>query len=107
MPRRVLLDECVPRQLRQELSGFDVRTVQEMGWAGVKNGPLIELAASHFDCLFTVDQEFASTYTGTASIGIVILEAGSTDPVKLRPHMVDVADALGRVRSGEVRRLGA
>jgi hypothetical protein len=40
---RVLLDECVPRQLRRDLEGFDVKTVQEMGWAGVKNGALLSL----------------------------------------------------------------
>jgi predicted nuclease of predicted toxin-antitoxin system len=27
---RVLLDECVPRQLRRDLEGFDVKTIQEM-----------------------------------------------------------------------------
>ena len=27
---RVLLDECVPRQLRRDLEGFDVKTVKEM-----------------------------------------------------------------------------
>lgn len=31
---RVLLDECVPRKLRRELPGHEVRTVAEMGWAG-------------------------------------------------------------------------
>ena len=39
-PVRVLLDERAPRKLRQELPGHDVSTLQEMGWAGLKNGPL-------------------------------------------------------------------
>ena len=42
---RVLLDECVPRALRHELPGHDVKTVAEAGWAGVKNGKLLRLAA--------------------------------------------------------------
>ena len=54
---RVLLDECVPRQLRRELTGFEVHTVQDMGWAGVKNGALLELAATQFDVLLTVDRD--------------------------------------------------
>ncbi len=41
---RVLLDECVPRKLKHELKGHEVSTVPEMGWAGVKNGALLELA---------------------------------------------------------------
>ena len=30
---RLLLDECVPRPLKGELTDFEVRTVVEMGWA--------------------------------------------------------------------------
>ena len=54
---RVLLDECVPRPLRMEFHPQVVRTVGEMGWAGVKNGALLELASAHFDVLFTVDRD--------------------------------------------------
>jgi len=39
--QRVLLDECVPRKLRRELPGHDVRTVVEMGRDGTKNGALV------------------------------------------------------------------
>lgn len=35
---RILLDECLPRELAQELIGPEVRTVQQQGWAGLKNG---------------------------------------------------------------------
>jgi hypothetical protein len=40
---RILLDECVPRRLRRELPGHDVRTVPEMGWSGARNGALLAL----------------------------------------------------------------
>ena len=56
---RVLLDECVPRQLRRDLKDFDVKTVQQMGWAGVKNGALLSRAAGEFDVVFTVDRGMA------------------------------------------------
>jgi hypothetical protein len=36
LPMRVLLDECVPRALRNDLPGHEVKTVAELGWAGVK-----------------------------------------------------------------------
>jgi hypothetical protein len=45
---RVLLDECVPRALRKELLGHEVKTVAEAGWAGVKNGELLQSAARQF-----------------------------------------------------------
>jgi hypothetical protein len=34
---KVVLDECLPRRLKQGLIGHDVKTVPEMGWAGIKN----------------------------------------------------------------------
>jgi hypothetical protein len=53
---RVLLDECVPRKLRNELPGHDVKTVADVKWAGTKNGALRQRAAAEFDVLVTVDQ---------------------------------------------------
>jgi len=38
---KVLLDECVNKRLKFHLSGFEVYTVNEMKWSGVKNGKLI------------------------------------------------------------------
>ncbi len=53
---RVLLDECIPRGLRRELSGHEVRTVPEMGWASRKNGELLRLAVeAAFDVFVTMD----------------------------------------------------
>ncbi|CAN5754435.1 hypothetical protein BH23GEM7_BH23GEM7_24340 [soil metagenome] len=52
---RVLLDDCVPQKRRRELPGHEVRTVVEAGWSGMKNGPLLRLAAEQFDVLLTVD----------------------------------------------------
>ena len=53
---RVLLDECFPRALRVELLGHEIMTVAEAGWAGVKNGALLQLAATRFEVLLTVDR---------------------------------------------------
>ena len=53
---RVLLDECLPRRLKHELPGHDVKTVPEMGWAGLRNGDLLRVAADRFDAFLTVDR---------------------------------------------------
>ena len=54
---RLLLDECVPRPLKGELTDFEVRTVVEMGWAGKKNGELLKLMMQEsFTILLTTDQ---------------------------------------------------
>ena len=36
--------------------GHDVRTVTEMGWSGIKKGPLLRRAGQEFDVFLTVDQ---------------------------------------------------
>jgi hypothetical protein len=54
---RVLLDEQLPRQLAPLLTGYDVRTVQQQSWAGLKNGQLLDAAeAADFAVLVTGDR---------------------------------------------------
>ena len=54
---KVLLDECVTKRLKSYLKDFEVFTVVEMGWSGVKNGKLISLCVNnHFDVLLTIDK---------------------------------------------------
>ena len=48
---RILLDACVPRRLANELSGHEVRTVPEMGWADLDDGLLLDAMAGLFDTL--------------------------------------------------------
>ena len=100
---RVLLDECVTRPLATTLPDFDVSTVRDMRWAGVKNGALIDLAAeAGFQAIFTVDREFGATYRDPLPLGVVILAARTTNPERLHPFMERVAEALNQVRKGEI-----
>ena len=55
---RVLLDECLPRRLKRELVGHEVRTAPEMGWASKRNGELLALAAGEFDVFLTAIEIF-------------------------------------------------
>ena len=100
---RVLLDECVPRALRAELPGHEVETVAEAGWAGVKNGALLQLAATRFDVILTVDRnlEYQQNFAGLA-IAVVVIDAPSNDIDVLRPLMPKVRDALPKAQPGVV-----
>ena len=83
------------------------KTVQQMGWGGIKNGKLLERAAGNFDVLFTVDRDFAGLGDQVAQpIGVVILQVGSTDCEALLPHMDAVNAAVAQVGPGEVLRIG-
>ena len=55
--RRVLLDHCVPRPFRSLLVGCAVSTANEMGWAELKNGELLDAAeAAGCEVLITADK---------------------------------------------------
>jgi PIN like domain len=54
---RILLDECVPRPLKRQLTQYEVKTVTEMGWAGTKNGQVLKkMQDAQFTIPLTTDQ---------------------------------------------------
>ena len=104
---RVLLDECVPRRLCLELSGHDVKTVPEMGWASKENGELLRLASPTFDVLITTDQKLSYQQdVASFDIGVIVLVARRTKLEFLRPLIREVQRVLKEIRPGEVRRVG-
>ena len=55
---RLLLDECLPKDFAGELSGHQVKTVPQAGWASISNGKLLRLIADSgkFDVFLTMDK---------------------------------------------------
>ncbi len=53
---RLLLDEGVARDVKNDLTGHEVHTVDDAGYKGLKNGELLRAAAEAYDVLITVDQ---------------------------------------------------
>ena len=104
---RLLLDECVPKRLKRELRGHEAKTVQDMGWAGITNGALLQVADGQFDALLTVDQgiEYQQNLSGL-SLSVVVMLAPSNDVDDLRPLLLGVERALASVRPGEIMRVG-
>ncbi len=104
----VLLDECLPRRLRDDLAGHEVRTVPEMGWAGKSNGDLLRLAAAQFDVFLTADRgiQYQQNLTDS-SIAVIALAAPSNDIGALRPLIPDVLRAMAKIRRSEFVRVGA
>ena len=104
---RVLLDECLPRRLKADLPDHEVRTAQEEGWSGMKNGALLQAASGRFDVFLTVDRNipFQQNLRGL-KIGILAMVAPSNRLADLRPLMAQVRQALPNVRAGQVLRVG-
>lgn len=54
---RLLLDENLPKRLKQDFLRHEVFTVREKSWNGVKNGELLKLLLeNNFDALLTFDK---------------------------------------------------
>ena len=54
---KILLDECVTKRLKQHLNEYEVFTVTEMHWNGLKNGKLLsECANNNFSLVLTIDK---------------------------------------------------
>lgn len=101
---RILLDECVPRPLRREIKGHDIRTIQEMGWAGKKNGELLALMArSGIEVLLTVDRSIRRQQNLTASgVAVLVMVAVSNRLAELVPLVPGVETALRSIQAGDV-----
>jgi hypothetical protein len=100
---RVSLDECVPRALCRELTGHEVKTVAEVGWPGVKNGELLQLAARRFEVLLTVDRnlEYQQNFAGL-ELAVIVVHVASNDISVLRPLMPAVLAAIAETKPGTV-----
>jgi len=100
---RILLDACVPRRLRDSLSGHEVRTAPEMGWGDLDNGALLDAMAGHFDVLVTVDKRLPQQQNiKDRPFGVVVLRAKSNRLSDLLPLVPGLVAALSRLESGVV-----
>jgi hypothetical protein len=106
---RLLLDECVPRPLKRELTGHEVSTVVEQGWSSKRNSELLRLMrAESFEGFLTVDQNLPFQQNVAASgIAVVVIVARTNRLKELRPLVPAILDALARVKRGEILRVGA
>lgn len=92
---RILLDEDIPRRLAPLLTGHEVATVPRCGWAGVKNGRLLALAATKFDVFVTMDQnlEFQQNLSNLPT-AILVIKAVSNRMEHLVPAIPNIMTAL-------------
>lgn len=83
---RLLLDESLPKKLRDHLPGHHIKTVVEMGWSGYKNGRLLTVASAGFDALITADKNMPHQQNpATLPLAVIILDAPSNELSRLLP----------------------
>jgi hypothetical protein len=109
---RILLDECVPRGLRRLVQGHVFVTVAEAGWAGKKNGALMQLvAANGYDVFLTVDKSVRFQQDlQSLPFAVILMSAPTNRLTDLAPLVPKLTAALATIQSGnfiEIRPDGA
>jgi len=99
--KQVLFDENMPRKLRRDLAPHEIRTVQEEGWSGSKNGELLRRMADRFEVLVTIDQRMRFQQN-LKQFSVVVIEVPDTRLRFLRELASRLRDAIDRVEAGEV-----
>lgn len=76
---KILLDESLPRRLKNDFVGHQVKTVTGAGWQGKKNGELLKLMEGKFDVFVTAYQNLSYQLNlHNTSIPIIIVKAETT-----------------------------
>lgn len=98
---KILLDECVDQRFGKLLIGHEVLTVQQSGWAGKKNGELLDLAATKFQVFITVDRNLHfQQHLPKIEISVLVLCARTNRLADLKPLAADVLSELNELQLG-------
>ena len=72
----------------REFTGYNIKTVPQMGWTGIKNGQLLGLASQEFDIFITVDNNLPFEQNlPQFNLAIIILQSQSN---RLVPKVLEV-----------------
>ena len=105
---RVFLDECVDWRLSRDLTGHDVKTAHQMGWATIKNGELLALASEHFDVFVTVDRNLTFQQNlSSFSIAVIVLQARTNRLADIRPLAPSLLAAIDAAQPGVAQFVGS
>ncbi len=99
---KLLLDECVPRRFKRDFVGYEILTIDEAGFKGLKNGNLINAASGIFEVLITVDKSIEHQQNKKdLPIAIIILSAKSNRYESLSPLVSEALKVLETIKTGE------
>ena len=98
---KILLDECVPLQVRQALPNHEVTTAQRMGWGGISNGDLLDKAEREGFKVFIVADKNLRDQQNLSSRRIAILELWTNHRPTLEKHFTEIRTAVEKLSAGE------
>jgi hypothetical protein len=102
---RVLLDENLPLRLAAEFEGHECSHVISLGWAGTKNGELLDLARREgFDVLITFDHGIPKDHDiSNQAVSVFVLKPQGQGLPAVRALLGEVLAALEVWQPGQVR----
>jgi predicted nuclease of predicted toxin-antitoxin system len=100
---KLLLDECVPKRLKQEFSGHEVFTIDKAGFKGLKNGNLLRAADGKYEILITVDKNMQHQQNKSKlPLAILVLSSFSNRFESLLPLVPKILKSLENIKIGEI-----
>ncbi len=93
---KLLLDENLPKRLKQDLKEHEIYTVADKGWTGISNGKLLALLIENkFDVLLTFDknlqyQQNFRKYT----VAVILLNAPDNSYLTLKNLVPKIKEIL-------------
>ena len=97
---KILLDECVPAQVRHALNGHEVSTAQKQGWSGISNGELLDAAELAGFELFILADKNLRYQQNLKTRRIAILELWTNHRPTLENHFRLIAAAVEKASPG-------
>ncbi len=89
---RIIIDECVPSIVKRGLPQRKIVSVQDAGWAGVKNGELLRLVSAEFDVFITSDKNLKHQQNLVVfELSIILLPSNQVPVVKALLPQIDQA----------------
>ena len=99
---KILLDECLPLDLRHSFPEHETHTAQWAGFKGKKNGELLTLAeAAGYGALLTVDQGLAHHQLAGRRLSIVLIHSRTNQLEDLLPLVAAISRTLDTIQPGE------
>jgi predicted nuclease of predicted toxin-antitoxin system len=101
---KILLDECLPLDLRHSFPSHDAHTAQWAGFKSKKNGELL-LAAERagYDVLLTVDQGLPHQLDSTGrKLSIIVVHSQTNQIEDLLPFVDAILNALTTIAPGQI-----
>jgi predicted nuclease of predicted toxin-antitoxin system len=101
---KILLDECLPVDLRHSFPGHEAHTAQWAGLKGRKNGELLRAAEmAGYEVLLTVDQGIPHQWSSMdRRIALILLRAPTNQLEDLLPAVGAIRQAVDTIQPGQL-----